>query len=157
MALIAIGLIIYNLSKQRDFAEAEMSVTARALSVALDQQLLVTRAALDSIGAAVTEGGDPEQLRRIARTVQAMHPNWSAVSLRDAVGATLFTTAVPYGTPAPQPADVSSQIAEVIGSGHPQVTGLMYDPVSKSPVAAVLVPVQVRDGRRFALVVGRLN
>jgi two-component sensor histidine kinase len=152
MALIAIGLITYTNSEQREFAEAEMSVTARALSVALDQQLLVTRAALESIGAAVTEGGDPEQLRRIARTVQAMHPNWSTVSLRDAAGATLFSTAVPYGTPAPELADISTQIAEVIGSGHPQVTDLMYDPVSKTPVAAVLVPVQGRGGRRFALV-----
>lgn len=152
MALIAVGLVTYTLSRQRDFAEAEMSVTARALSVALDQQLLVTRAALESIGASVSEGGGPEQLRRIARTVQAMHPNWSAVSLRDAAGATLFSTAVPYGTPAPHPADVSTQIAEVIESGHPQVTGLMYDPVSKTPVAAVLVPVQAGDGRRLALV-----
>ncbi len=152
MALIAVGLITYTISAQREFAESEMSMTARALSVALDQQLLVTRAALASIGAAVTEGGDPEQLRRIARTVQAMHPNWSAVSLHDADGTTLFTTAVPYGIPAPKLADVSSQIAEVIGSGHPQVTGLMYDPVSKTPVAAVLVPVQSGDGHRFALV-----
>ena len=152
MALIAIGLATYTISEQLDFAEAEMSMTAHALSAALDQQLLVTRAALESIGAAVTEYGDPEQLRRIARTVQAMHPNWSAVSLRDADGSMLFSTAVPYGTPAPLAADVSTQIAEAIGSGHPQVTGLMSDPVSTTPLAAVLVPVRAGDGRNFALV-----
>ncbi len=152
MALITVVLLAWNMSAQRKYAEAEMSITVRAIAVALDQQLLITTTALESLAATMMEDDDPERLYRIAQTIKAKHPYWSHVTLRDAEGALVFTTAVPYGTPVPEAADLNSEIAETIVSGRPQISNLLYGPIAGAHAAGVLVPVRSKNGQRFALI-----
>lgn len=152
MAVIAVGLVAWSVATQQRFAEAEMSRTVRAIAAALDQQLLVTMSALESLAAAMAVDGDPERLYRIAQAVQAKHPYWSHITLRDADGSVSFSTAIPYGAPIPKVADISAQSAEAIGTGRPQVSGLLYGPIANEHVAAVLVPARGKEGKPYMLV-----
>ncbi|PWC45833.1 hypothetical protein TSO221_15710 [Azospirillum sp. TSO22-1] len=152
MALITLSLMAWNMTLQRRFAEAEMTRTVRAISVALDQQLLVTTAALDSLAALMAEDADPEQLYRVAQGVMAKHSHWSHVTLSDAAGAAVFSTAVPYGAPVPKTAGVASLMTKALAAGRPQVSNLLHGATAGTPVAAVAVPARGKGGKRFALV-----
>ncbi len=151
MALITLGLLAWNMSSQRRLAEAEMGRTVQAISVALDLQLLVTTAALESLAASMVEDADPERLYRVVQEVQAKHPYWSHVVLRDAARTLLFTTAVPYGTPVTGTDAVAPWLAKALSTGQPQISNLMYGPIARAPVAVVTVPGRGRDGQRFVL------
>ncbi|MCW2241861.1 sensor histidine kinase [Azospirillum canadense] len=152
MALIAMGLVAWNMASQRRFAETEMVRTVRAIAVALDQQLLVTTTALESLGMALAEDDDPARLYRIAQGVMTKHPYWSHVTLRDAAGTMVFTTAMPYGAPMPTTNSLAPLLDEVLAADRPQVSNLLRSSLIDSPVAAVGVPVQAKDGKRFVLI-----
>ncbi|MCG5243882.1 sensor histidine kinase [Azospirillum doebereinerae] len=152
MALVAIGLITWNLSYQRRFAEAEMERTVHAFSVALDRQLLVTIATLESLAIGMADDPNSERAYRVAQEVKARHPQWSHVTLREAGGDLLFSTALPFGTPAPSPNPVDPLVAKTLATGQPQVSDLMYGPIAQAYVAAVLVPVPGKDGPSHVLI-----
>ncbi len=152
MAAIAVSLVAWNLATQRRFAAAEMAITVRAIAAALDQQLLVTTSALEGLAATMVVDGDPQRLYRVAQAVKDKHSHWSHVTLRDADGSVVFSTKVPYGTTVPTVADVNSELAEAMSTGQPQISGLLYGPIANEHVGAVLVPVQVKDGKRYALI-----
>ncbi|MCM8733368.1 sensor histidine kinase [Azospirillum sp. A1-3] len=151
MALIAVGLVVWSMTAQRKFAEAEMSLTVKAIATALDQQLLITTSALEGLAAAMAVDGDPERLYQIAQAIKDKHPYWSHVTLRNADGSVVFSTAFPYGT-SMKAADITSEITRAIDTGRPQISRLLYGPIAGAHVAAVLVPAQARDGKRYALV-----
>ncbi|MBP2233319.1 two-component sensor histidine kinase [Azospirillum agricola] len=152
MALVAIGLIAWNFSHQRRFAEAEMVRTARALSVALDRQLLITTSALESLAVALTEDDDLERAYHMAQDVKAKHPYWSHVTLRTASGDVLFTTSAPLGTAVRGTSAVDGLVKDVADTGRPRISDLLYGPIAQAPVAAVLVPVPRRDAAARVLV-----
>jgi hypothetical protein len=78
MFLIAAGSTIWNAWSQRKLADAEMARTVHAVSAGLDDSLLMTRAALESLAATFEADGKPE-------TLYAMHrSNWT---LFDPIGA----------------------------------------------------------------------
>lgn len=151
MALIALGLLAWNIASQRRLAEAEMGRTVQAIAAALDQQLLVTTAALQSLASTMEEDADPERLHRIAQTIMTNHPYWSHVILRDDAGKVLFTTAVPYGPPIAGTDAVVPWITAALATGQPQVSNLLYGPIAQAPVAVVFVPARSPDGRRYVL------
>jgi len=151
MALIAVGLVVWSMTAQRKFAEAEMSLTVKAIATALDQQLLITTSALEGLAAAMAVDGDPERLYQISQAVKDKHPYWSHVTLRNADGSVVFSTAFPYGTSV-KAADITSEITRAIDTGRPQISRLLYGPIAGAHVAAVLVPAQAKDGKRYALV-----
>lgn len=152
MAAIAISLVAWNLAIQQRFAAAEMAITVRAIAAALDQQLLVTTSALEGLAATMVVDGDPQRLYRVAQAVKDKHSHWSHVTLRDADGSVVFSTKVPYGTSVPTVADINPELAEAMSTGQPQISGLLYGPIANEHVGAVLVPVQVKDGKRYALI-----
>lgn len=151
-AIIAVCLVAWSITNQRKLIESEMAVTVRAMSAALDQQLLVTSSALEGLAAALVVDSDPARLYQIARTVQATHPYWSHVTLRDADGNVIFSTAVPYGTPVPNAANITSSVARTIASGHPLVSGLLFGPIAGKHVAAVMVPASAKDGKHYVFI-----
>ncbi|GAA4254537.1 sensor histidine kinase [Azospirillum formosense] len=152
MAAIAVGLVAWNQATQRRFAAAEMAITVRAIAAALDQQLLVTTSTLEGLAATMVVDGDPERLYRVVQAVKDKHSHWSHVTLRDADGRVVFSTKVPYGTPVPTFADLSPELARAMTTGQPQISGLLYGPIANEHVGAVLVPVQAKDGKRYALI-----
>ncbi|SMH46067.1 Two-component sensor histidine kinase, contains HisKA and HATPase domains [Azospirillum lipoferum] len=152
MALVTVGLIAWNFSHQRGFAEAEMVRTARALSVALDRQLLVTTSALESLAVALADDRDPEHAYRMVQDIKARHPYWSHVTLRTAAGDVLFTTAVPFGTPMQGDNSMDVLVEKAVATGRPQISNLLYGPIAQPPVVAVLVPVSRKDGSADVLV-----
>ncbi|MBB3264900.1 two-component sensor histidine kinase [Azospirillum sp. OGB3] len=152
MAAIAISLVAWNLATQRRFAAAEMAITVRAIAAALDQQLLVTTSALEALAATMVVDGDPERLYRVAQAVKDKHSHWSHVTLRDADGSVVFSTKVPYGTSVPTIADIGPELAEAMTTGQPQISGLLYGPIANEHVGAVLVPIQAKDSKRYALI-----
>lgn len=151
MALIALGLLAWNMASQRRLAEAEMGRTVQAIAAALDQQLLVTTTALQSLASTMEEAADPERLYRIAQNVRTNHPYWSHAFLRDDAGKVIFTTAVPLGPPIAGTDPVVPWITAALATGQPQVSNLLYGPIAQGPVAVVLVPARGPDGRRYVL------
>ncbi|MFS2012831.1 sensor histidine kinase [Azospirillum sp. CT11-132] len=151
MALITLGLLAWNMTSQRRLAEAEMGRTVQAIAAALDQQLLVTTAALQSLVSTMKENADPERLHRIAEDVMTNHPYWSHVILRDDTGKILFTTAISYGAPAAGTDAVIPWINTALLTGQPQVSNLLYGPIARAPVAVVFVPARGPDGRQYVL------
>lgn len=152
MALVALGLVVWNLSYQRSFVEAEMERTVHAFSVALDRQLLVTIAALESLAISLADDPDPEYAYRIAQQVKARHPYWSHVSLRGAGGNLRFSTALPFGASVAGPNPIDPLVARTLASGQPQVSNLMLGPITQVPAAAVLVPVPGTEGPSGVLI-----
>ncbi|NYZ17101.1 hypothetical protein HL658_31545 [Azospirillum sp. RWY-5-1] len=152
MALVAIGITAWNLSYQRRFAETEMERTVHAMAVALDRQILVTIAALQSLAIGMADDPNSERAYRIAQEVKAKHPYWSHVSLRQAGENLRFSTALPFGAPIPSPNPVDPLVAKTLATGQPQVSDLMYGPIAQAPVAAVLVPVPAKDGPTLVLI-----
>lgn len=151
MALATAGLAAWNAAHQRDLAREEMGRAVRALAVALDQEILKTAAALESLGASLAEDGGPERLHRVAKAVVAKRPYWSHATLRDAEGAPVFTTAMPFGAPVPNAAAAQPLVAETLASGRTQVSDLFDGPIAGAPVTSVFVPVETREGRHHVL------
>jgi two-component sensor histidine kinase len=151
MAAITFGSLLWNISAQRQLAEAEMARTARAFSVALDESLLKTLAALESLAVVLIEGTDPSEFYGIASAVTARHPHWSHVTLRDSDGQPIFTTALPFGAAVPQTAENVAWMVEALRTGEPQVTNLLYGRISNSHVAGVFLPIAGKDGARYGL------
>src|SRR5260370_12940607 len=58
---------------------------------------------------------------------------------------------VPFGAPMPK-AIVQEPVERAVATGKPQVTGLFIGPVSQQLLFRLIVPVQIDDGNRHALV-----
>src|SRR5260370_25495339 len=63
----------------------------------------------------------------------------------------LVNTWVPFGTPMPK-AIVQEPVERAVATGKPQVTGLFIGPLSQQLLFSIILPVQIDDGNRHALV-----
>jgi two-component sensor histidine kinase len=153
MFLIAAGSIIWNAWSQRKLADAEMARTVHAVSAGLDDSLLMTRAALESLAATFEADGKPETLYAVARAVTAKHREWSEVVLRNAAGEPIFTTARPFGSSLSKTGPRALWVKKAIGEGSQQISNLVYSPTTNAYVAMVFHPAITEDGTRFGLTV----
>jgi two-component sensor histidine kinase len=151
MFAIAAGSIGWHAWSEHKVAEAEIARTVHTISAGLDESLLMTRAALESLAAALEEGGTPEALHAVALAVKAKRPECIELALRNADGEVIFTTAAPHGSSVVQSGPRTLWVKEAMARGGSQVSGLLYSEALKSRLTVMLLPVVAQDGTRFGL------
>jgi two-component sensor histidine kinase len=151
MFLIAAGSTIWSAWSQRKLAEAAMARTVHAVSAGLDDSLVVTRAALDTLAATLEQEGKLETLYAVAGAVAAKHPEWSEVVLRNAAGEPIFTTAQALGSPLPKAGPPVLWAKRAMGEDSHRISDLMHSPTANAYVAVVFHPTMTKDGTRFGL------
>jgi two-component system, sensor histidine kinase len=151
MLLWAAGLTLWSSLQERRAMERGLSETARALTIAVDQEIRLTMAALDS--AALSRplvNQDVSAFDDVARRLAAIHPEWDNTVLFDASGQALNSLR-PFGSKLPSLSDpgyeeAAKAVHSVLQTGRPAVSNLFYGHVSESNVVLVGVPVRNQAG-----------
>jgi signal transduction histidine kinase len=152
-------LVIRQGALQRDALEASLQQTSRALSLAVDRQLVTYRVMLESLGEAdALRNGDIEAFHQFATRV-ADHHGAVFISMFDASGRQLFNTLRPAGQALPTPFDDarnggeerppvgdSESIRHVLETGNAYYSDLFVGLVAGRLIFTVNVPV-LRNGR----------
>src|SRR5712691_5888521 len=144
LAFAAVSLIVFN-KHTREATGQGLVETARALSVAIDQQVAASTSLLEALAASdQLRRGDLEKFYRTAREVLATQPRWQSIVLLTPDGRQLLNTASPFGAPIPRTGD-PELIARVARTRAPAVSDLFVGNFSRRLLIAAAVPV-VRDG-----------
>ena len=144
LAFTAVSLIVFN-KHSREATGQGLVETARALSVAIDQQVVASTSVLEALAASdQLRRGDLEKFHRTAREVLATQPRWQSVVLLAPDGRQLLNTASPFGAPLPRTAD-PELIDRVARTRAPAVSDLFTGNFSRRLLIAATVPV-VRGG-----------
>ncbi len=156
MLLFAVIMVALFDRQQRALLEGSFRDTARALTVAVDQEL---NASISTLGALATsrdlDTGDLRGFYDEAGRVLRARPAWSTINLFDHTGQQLFNLALPFGAPLPDSRGLVD-VQQAIVTGRPAVSDLFVGLVLKTPVVGIAVPVTRED--RLKYVIGaRLN
>src|SRR5712691_1963567 len=144
LAFAAVSLIVFN-KHTREATGQGLVETARALSVAIDQQVAASTSLLEALAASdQLRRGDLEKFYRTAREVLATQPRWQSIVLLTPDGRQLLNTASPFGATLPRTGD-PELIARVAKTRAPAVSDLFVGNFSRRLLIAAAVPV-VRDG-----------
>lgn len=139
--------------RQITTVERQNVETVRAISVAMDQEVTTTTAALDLLGALhALDVPDLTAFDSLARRLIVRRPDWSAIVLTDAGGRLLATT------PARDLDDAAFRSADwapaVVSANHPVVSPLFEMPGLPGHFVIVAIPV-IRESK-VTLVLGAL-
>lgn len=139
------GVLIYSTWKyQRDQVDRENLEIVRAISVAVDQQIQHTIAALSVLGELVPPGlsvtREFQDLCRQAAGTQG----WEAVRLVSPSGDVLMSTGAPFG----ERSHLTSYewVKNAVRMRRPYVSSVRKDPVSKTWIFSIGVPVTGKGG-----------
>jgi signal transduction histidine kinase/CheY-like chemotaxis protein len=140
--------------QKRASLEASLVDTARALSAAVDSELLgvVTAAQAMSQSAAFDEKRF-DRLYELARRVRDDHPAWHTVTLTTAAGEPIFNLRRPFGDRLPRSA-AEETMDELRSTGTPVIGDLFVGNVSGVPLFPVRVPVTRDAELRYILSIG---
>lgn len=132
--------------EQRKGVEDGLVDTARALSLAVDRELIAT---IRTLGALATsehlDRGDLRGFYDQARRVLNAHRGWENVTLMDRAGQQLVSLRQPFGSPLPR-SGVPGLTRQVAATAQPAVSDLFIGMATRKPAIAVDVPV-LREGR----------
>jgi PAS domain S-box-containing protein len=153
--LIFAALVVALLERQqRTSMERGLRDTARALTVAVDRELI---SSLSTLGAlATSEHLDTGDLRRFyaeAQRVLASHPGWITINLVDLSGQQLINLLRPFGAPLPSSGDLEV-VRRTLDTGEPAISDLFVGPVFNAPIVAMTAPVTRGGTRKYGLGVG---
>jgi signal transduction histidine kinase/ActR/RegA family two-component response regulator len=157
LALLALGLLVplglFGAGAVDRFAEAQWSVreqgmreTARALALAVDRELGQSIRALEVLSySEPLARGDLATFYATCKSVVRSGQPWSALSLVDVEGRTVFTTDQPFGTGV---ADTSDRpyVRQVLAQGRPVISDYPFQRRQGPPTVVVAMP--VRSGTR---------
>lgn len=134
--------------------ELGLKQTARALAVALDQELLSSIRTLEAL--ATSEDLDSGNLAHFygeaRRVLETQKDGWVTIILTDPSGQQLLNLLRPFGAPLPRRLDLSAH-NQVLSTGKPAVSNLFTGVLTKTPITSIEVPV-LRDGRVKYVLVG---
>lgn len=121
------GLMVGRLwQQQRANVERQNVETARAVSVAIDQEVESGRSALQVLAALdIFDAFDPARLSRLALRLMPAQPGWSAIMLVTPSGRIVFDTAARDGETSQL--SVGDWLREVVRTRHPTVSNLFAD------------------------------
>jgi PAS domain S-box-containing protein len=138
MAGMALGLIAYEVQREREQVEADAIGTARALMAAVDDRFLLTQRALLALaGSQSLARGDFAQLQGEAELLRDS-VGATSVLLLDAGGRQWMNTERPWGTELPP--ESLPQVLQAIRSKQPAVIDLFRSPTSQALRVGVGVP-----------------
>lgn len=124
--------------------------TARNISLVVDRELASSEAALYVLAdSQYLKKGDLKAFYAMAATVDRNQDGWTI--LLDENGQQLINRAVPYGKPLP-PSIAKARIDQVLKTGKPLISDVIFGPVTKRLVTSIDVPVYLPDGRKYVLV-----
>jgi signal transduction histidine kinase len=146
------GLLIGRLwQQQRTIVERQNVETARAISLAVDQEVASGRSALQVLAALdIFETLAPAWLNRLAVRLMATQPGWHAIVLADPSGRLVFDTAARHGDAAARFGE-SEWIDTVVATQRPAVSNLFQDPAAKGYFFMIAVPVMKEETLRYVL------
>jgi len=145
------GLLIGRLwQQQRALVERQSVETARAISLAIDQEVASGRSALQVLAALdIFETLQPPWLNRLAQRLMMTQPGWYAIVLADPARRIVFDTAARTGE--------ATRIGEtdwidaVVATHRPAVSNLFHDPVARGYFFMIAVPVMNESALRYVL------
>src|SRR5712691_4544444 len=105
LAFAAVSLIVFN-RHSREATGQGLVETARALSVAIDQQVAASTSVLEALAASDhLRTGNLKEFDRTARLVLATQQRWQSIVLLAPDGRQFLNTASPFGAPLPRTAN----------------------------------------------------
>jgi signal transduction histidine kinase/ActR/RegA family two-component response regulator len=144
-------LVVALARHERDTVQRGSRETARALSVAVDQQLDGAIAALSALALSSRLGaGDLRGFYEEAAKLRAAQPGWETIALYDVQGEGVLNVRLPLGErvpPAPDPA----AFQRLLATRGPVVSDVRLSRVVQRHVILVGVPVTVRGTLRYVL------
>lgn len=146
LVALALWLVHHAYVQDRDMAVERTLETARALSLAVDRELLGAVSAAEALATSPSlDGGDFAAFRRQVEELLRSTPRFGGVVLSDSAGRQLVNTFVPEGSPLPvrNSLDLMRRVWE---SGRPAVSDLFRGAATGRHFVAVDVPV-LRGGR----------
>lgn len=149
MLLWAGGLTVWNWLQERHALERGMGEAARALSIAVDQEIRLTTAVLGtaSLSRALLRN-DVDDFTPIARRLAAAHPEWGALLLFDGGGDVVFNSQARPDAPPPRSiGDVQATVGSVLAGGDFAVSDVFHAELPSSDAVLVAVAVHDRLGR----------
>ncbi|HEV8143419.1 MAG TPA: ATP-binding protein [Methylomirabilota bacterium] len=139
--------------EQRDAYDERFLERVRALAIALDREMGGHARALRVLGQSTAlQAGDLRGFYERVQRVRTEQPAWNAVLLTDPAGAPLINTGLPFGAPQPRPAVDDALITEVVTTGRPMVSPLVWDAARGEYMTAIIVPVRRVGAAGYALI-----
>jgi PAS domain S-box-containing protein len=151
LALVASFVVWRAHRDERADLDQSLLEQARALAVAVDREVDISIAALESLATAdELDSGNLSVFYEQARRAKEIHPGWLSVVLADPSGRQLLNLLRPPGTPLPHLADTEA-FRRTVQTLAPEVSDLFMGPTSHRWLIAVNVPV-IRQGKlRYVL------
>lgn len=146
------GLTLWSSVQSRQAVERGLAETARAVMVAVEQEVRLSIAALDSVALTRSLGeGDLAAFEPMARRLVAIHGGWYNLALFDTAGRQVLNTLRPLGTALPSVTEpgyeeAAKAVGTVVETGQPAVSNLFYGRVTGSEAILVAVPVRNQVG-----------
>ncbi len=132
--------------QQRTGLEEGLRDTARALTVAVDHELVASISVLQALASSEhLETGDFKRFYEQAQRVLKSHSGWATINAFDDSGQQIINLLRPFGSPLPATPNLDV-IRRALDTGEPAVSDLFTGPVSRAPIIGITVPVK-RDGR----------
>jgi PAS domain S-box-containing protein len=136
---------------QLDQAYKDLMKEAHTLSAEVDHEIRSDIERLQALAKSPSlRRGDFAEFQRQAEAPLALGQSGNIVLL-DRNMRQLVNTWVPFGTPMPR-AIVQEPAERALATGKPQITGLFMGPMSRQLLFSIIVPVQIDDENRYALV-----
>lgn len=150
MLLWAGGLTLWSSLRERSALERGLDEAVRALTIAVDQEIRLVMAALDSAALSRSlAAGDLDGFSPEARQLMALHPEWAALLLFDPHGEAVFNSRRRVGA-ATEP-DALGNVQDVVGrvlAGHGgSVSDVLDAPTLGGNAVVVAVPVHDMVGQ----------
>jgi signal transduction histidine kinase len=152
LVVFAARLILSSWQDQVAVVDRQNIERARAISVAIDQEVQTSITALNVLAA--TDSGDLRDFHELAGRTVALHPGWQSVCLIDTSRRLIFDTSLPLGSPSVTIDE--TWVGSVIETRRPAVSALTRDPMFGEYVVSIGVPV-VRNDRLTSVLVARLR
>lgn len=151
-ALAAALLIVYSYQRERTMIKERTLETARALTQALDRELVRGQAALEVLArSSALAGGDIAGFYRQAQEVLDLLPG-DIIVLSDPSGQQLINTQLPFGDPLPHRAR-QEELRSVFETGRPAISDLFIGALGR-PLISLDVPVRRANQVIFGLALG---
>ncbi|WP_460829547.1 sensor histidine kinase, partial [Massilia agilis] len=151
LVLLSYLTLSANAEHQKRELIAAVQHTMRALTMAVDAELQVSQAALDTLAtSARLKAGDMAGFHAEARELLRRHPNWANIVLSTPDARQVLNTRRPFGSALPSRVDPEG-VERVGRSAQPGVGNIVVGPLLKKPSFAVYVPVRL-DGPQRAYV-----
>jgi signal transduction histidine kinase len=151
-ALAAALLIVDSYQRERTRIEERTLETARALTQAVDRELVRGQAALEVLArSSALAGGDIAGFYREAQEVLDLLPG-DIIVLSDASGQQLINTQLPFGDPLPHRAR-QEELRSVFETGRPAISDLFIGALGR-PLISLDVPVRRANQVIFGLALG---